>query len=93
MPEPTLNAFADHGRITTLLRADGGDCEEVIERFAKAGIDVYALAARLQEDGAKSFSKSWAGLQGVIAAKAAALAKGSVGHQDPTPRPNTPRKP
>jgi transaldolase len=73
MPEGTLQALAERGDITTLLRADGGDCESVLAQFAAAGIDVYALATRLQEDGAKSFVKSWNELMAVIASKAAAL--------------------
>ena len=59
MPEGTLKALADHGELGTILPADGGDCEEVLAQFAKAGIDVDALAAQLQEEGAKSFVKSW----------------------------------
>jgi transaldolase len=76
MPEGTLKALADHGDITTLLRADGGDCEDVLARFAGAGIDIYALAAQLQQDGAKSFVKSWNELMTVLASKATALANG-----------------
>ncbi|MCR4411193.1 MAG: transaldolase [Thermoguttaceae bacterium] len=76
MPEGTLKALANHGDIPTLLRADGGDCEEVLARFAGAGIDIYALANQLQHEGAKSFVKSWNGLMTVIASKTAALAKG-----------------
>jgi transaldolase len=76
MPEGTLKALADHGDITTLLRADGGDCEEVSARVGGAGIDIYALAAQLQHDGAQSFVKSWTELTTVIASKTAALAKG-----------------
>jgi transaldolase len=75
MPETTLKALADHGDIGTLLRADGGDCEVVLARFAAAGIDLYALAAQLQNEGAKAFVKSWNDLLTVIAAKTATLAK------------------
>jgi transaldolase len=77
MPEGTLKAFADHGEIGPMLPADGGDCEEVLAQFAKAGIDVDALAAQLQDEGAKSFVKSWNELMAVIASKSAALAKAS----------------
>ena len=73
MPEGTLKAMADHGAVGELMRADGGDCEDSIAKFAKAGVDVDALAARLQEEGAKSFVQSWNELMGVIAAKSAAL--------------------
>ena len=75
MPEGTLKALADHGEIGPLMPVDGGDCEEVLTEFAKAGIDIAALAAQLQDEGAKSFVKSWNELMAVIASKSAALAK------------------
>ncbi len=73
MPEGTLKALADHGELGTILPADGGDCEEVLGQFAKAGIDVESLAARLQDEGAKAFVKSWNELMAVITSKSAAL--------------------
>jgi transaldolase len=77
MPEGTLKALADHGALGGMLPADGGDCEEVLARFAGAGIDVDALASQLQDDGARSFVSSWRELMEVIAGKSAALAKAS----------------
>jgi transaldolase len=77
MPEGTLKALADHGQLSEIMSADGGDCEEVLAQFGKAGIDVNALAAKLQEEGAKSFVDSWNELMGVIASKSALLAKAS----------------
>jgi transaldolase len=73
MPEGTLKALADHGELGTILPADGGDCEEVLAKFAQAGIDVDSLAVQLQDEGAKSFVKSWNELMGVIASKSATL--------------------
>jgi len=75
MPEATLKALADHGEIGPLLPPGGGDCEAVLAEFATAGVDVDALAAQLQDEGAKSFVKSWNELMNVIATKGAALAK------------------
>ena len=75
MPEGTLKAFADHGKLGAPLPDDGGDCEEVLIRFARAGVDVEALAAKLQDEGAKAFVKSWNELLAGIAAKTAQLAK------------------
>ena len=75
MPEGTLKALADHGEIGPMLPVNGGDCETVLAAFAKAGIDADALGAQLQDDGAKSFVKSWNELMTVIASKSAALAK------------------
>ena len=73
MPESTLNALADHGELGAILSADGGDCEVVLSQFARTGIDVDALAAQLQDEGAKSFVKSWDELMAVITSKSAAL--------------------
>jgi len=75
MPEGTLKALADHGQIDTILPADGGDCEAVLAEFTKNGIDVDALAAQLQDEGAKSFVKSWHNLLEVISSKSEVLAK------------------
>jgi transaldolase len=75
MPENTLKALADHGDLKTILSEDGGDCDEVLAQFAKAGIDIDSLAAQLQDEGAKSFVKSWNELMAVITSKSAALKK------------------
>jgi transaldolase len=74
MPEGTLKAFADHGGVDELLTANGGDSDEVLARFATAGVDVHALAERLQAEGATSFVSSWHDLMDVLASKSAALA-------------------
>ena len=41
-----MKALADHGELGDDPAGDGGDCEEVLAEFAKAGIDVDALAAQ-----------------------------------------------
>ena len=74
MPEDTLLAFADHGKIASALPRDGGDAEAVLAAHIKAGIDLTALAAQLQSDGAKGFVKSWNELLGAIGAKSKVLA-------------------
>jgi transaldolase len=74
MPEKTLLAFAAGGSVKSPMRKDGGDAEQVLAEFARAGIDIDALAARLQLDGADSFVKSWRELMQRIAEKSAVLA-------------------
>jgi transaldolase len=74
MPEKTLLAFAASGSIKSAMAKDGVDAEKVLAAFAKAGIDVDALAARLQVEGAESFVKSWSELMKRIADKSSALA-------------------
>jgi transaldolase len=75
MPENALKALADHGDIPTLMRADGGNCEDLLKQFAVAGIDVHALARKLQNDAAESFVKSWNELMGVIASSSTTVEK------------------
>ena len=75
MPEDTLKALTKHSKLDAIMSPDGGDCEELLAEFAKTGIDLDALAAQLQDEGAKSFVKSWNGLLSVIASKSDALKK------------------
>jgi transaldolase len=75
MPEKTLLAFAASGKLAGTMSADGGDAEKVLQQFAAAGIDIDRLAATLQQDGARSFVKSWEELLGRIAEKSGATAK------------------
>jgi transaldolase len=73
MPEETLEALADHGELGKIMAADGGDSEKILEQLAKAGVNVNRVAAQLQDEGAKSFVKSWDELLAVIATKSTAL--------------------
>ena len=66
MPEATLLALADHGELGSIMSADGGDCESVLARFSEVGVNLEALAAQLQVEGAKAFVKSWNELLAVI---------------------------
>ncbi len=74
MPEKTLLAFSTQGQIKSVMPADGGAAEDVLQRFAGASIDVDALGSTLQIEGAASFVKSWTDLMRSIADKSAAVA-------------------
>ena len=69
MPEGTLKALAEETQLGSIMAADGGDCEQVLAEFTAAGIDIDALAEQLQDEGTKSFAKSWESLMAVIALK------------------------
>jgi transaldolase len=73
MPEKTLIALAGHSELGNILPVDGGDSEKVLAQFYEAGIDIDALAAQLQDEGAKSFVKSWQELMSVIESKTPGL--------------------
>jgi transaldolase len=77
MPESTLKALANHGIVHATMPADGGDCEEILEQFAGANIDVHSLSVQLQDEGAKSFVNSWNDLMAVIRSKCAVLERAS----------------
>ena len=70
MPEQTLRAFADRGRVGGTLSAGGGMADSTIFAIERAGVDVAALGRTLQQDGAAAFVKSWDELLQVVAAKA-----------------------
>ena len=74
MPEETLLAFDAHGRVEGTLPRDGGDGDETVAAYGRAGIDVAALASQLQKEGAKSFDDSWQDLLDAIGTKSQALA-------------------
>jgi transaldolase len=75
MPDKTLLAFADHGRVNGVMPIDGGDADAVLAAFTRAGVDNAALAARLQREGAQSFAKSWQELMDCIATKSSIVKK------------------
>jgi transaldolase len=77
MPEKTLIALGNHRKLGSILPADGGDCEAVLARFSKLGIDIDALAAELQVEGATAFVNSWNQLMSVIGSPASVLQKAS----------------
>jgi transaldolase len=74
MPEGTLAAFAAHGEVGDLLARDGGDAESMLTRIGDAGVDVDAVAAQLQKEGAESFDTSWDDLLACIDSKTTSLA-------------------
>jgi transaldolase len=77
MPEATLKALSQQKQLDSILPEDGGDCEEVLAEFASAGVDVDTLSLQLQQEGAKSFVRSWNELMSVINSKSAVLKKAS----------------
>jgi transaldolase len=74
MPEKTLLAVADHGKVGDPIPADGGDASKTMAEFAEGGVDTDELAARLQDEGKKAFSDSWRDLLETIRSESARLA-------------------
>ena len=84
MPEKTLHAFAEHGRIKGVLPIDGGDAEDVLAEFTREGINDETLAADLQSEGTQSFNKSWNHLLACIASKSALVERGLIKRKEMT---------
>ncbi|HEX2129469.1 MAG TPA: transaldolase [Solirubrobacterales bacterium] len=74
MPEGTLLAFADHGEVTEPIPEDGADAEATLALFREAGVDLDALAARLQREGAEAFVNSWRDLLETVSGEREKLA-------------------
>jgi transaldolase len=81
IPDKTLLAFADHGHVKGVMPVDGGDAEQVIDEFRRAGVDDAAVADQLQVEGAQAFDKAWRDLLDCIAAKSEALKKDARAHR------------
>ncbi|MDQ6773921.1 MAG: transaldolase [Candidatus Dormibacteraeota bacterium] len=76
MPQPTLDAFIDHGHVGEVLSADAADADQMVAQFEAQSIDVKELAVRLQKEGADAFVDSWEDLMQKLAGKAAKVTAG-----------------
>ena len=73
MPEKTLKAFAKSGRVGEVMPLDGGYAEQTLDEIRRQGVDIDALAVKLQKDGGDSFAKSWNSLMGGLSEKVTKL--------------------
>jgi len=73
MPEKTLKAFADRGKVGDVLPLDGGYSEQTIAEIRREGVDIEALARKLQQDAGDAFKKSWSTLIGGLEEKVTRL--------------------
>jgi transaldolase len=73
IPEKTLLAFAEHGKVEDVLPVDEGYAEAVLAEFTREGINDEALAADLQREGTDAFARSWSDLMHRIALKSEVL--------------------
>jgi transaldolase len=82
LPEKTLLAWADHGEpeagSVVGLPADGGYAEGVLQEHRREGINLDALALRLQREGLQAFALSWHALLACIREKCPAPAPGEA---------------
>jgi len=73
LPDATLEAFADHGRVARTVDADPAAAWATLDELSGAGIDMEDVAATLEDEGVASFAKSFDDLLVTLSEKAAAL--------------------
>ncbi len=73
LPDATLEAFADHGRLVRRVDADVDDAVAVWKALTDAGIDLDDVADVLEREGVSSFQKSFDELLEALEQKSAAL--------------------
>ena len=60
LPDAVLQAFTDHGRAADALSRPAAPAQPVLNEAAALGIDLEALAAKLQQDGLAQFEQAFA---------------------------------
>jgi transaldolase len=73
LPDTTLEAFDDHGRLARTADADIASAKRTWSSIADAGVDLPAVAAQLEREGVASFQKSFDELLAALTAKSAEL--------------------
>jgi transaldolase len=74
MPEETLQAFQDHGRVAETLTRDLDEARRVLDDLSKAGVDYDDVVETLEREGVQKFSDSFEELLDGIRAKRGELA-------------------
>ena len=74
MPEETMRAFQDHGRVEETLTKEVDAARKLLDDLAAAGIDYDDVVATLEQEGVQKFSDSFEELLEGIREKRGALA-------------------
>lgn len=59
MPPKTIDAFRDHGHLSQSLEENVDEAQLILDNLVELGIDLNDVTEQLQEDGVKSFSRSF----------------------------------
>lgn len=76
LPDATLEAFDDHGRLARTIDSDPQGARRVWARVADVGIDTNDVAVTLEREGVASFCASFEELISALTSKAARLRDG-----------------
>lgn len=70
MPDPTLEAFLDHGTVARTVDSEVSEAARTLERVSEVGVDLDDVAQVLERQGVASFLQSFDDLVSALAAKA-----------------------
>jgi transaldolase len=73
MPEPTVEAFMDHGVVARTVDQGIEEAVAHLQALAEVGIDMAAVAKQLEDEGVASFAKSFDELQQALTDKASSF--------------------
>ena len=59
MPEETIRAFQDHGRVEPRLEADLSEARYLFDELAAAGVDYHDVTVTLEREGIEKFVTSF----------------------------------
>lgn len=77
LPDATLEAFTDHGTLARTVDADPDDAQATLDRVTDVGVDLQAVADRLEDEGVSAFVKSFDDLLDSLATTADRLTEGA----------------
>ncbi len=69
MPEETINAFRDHGKVRAALPGEPAEAEKTLKDFKSAGVDIDEVTSRLEAEGVGKFSESFRAVLDTMAEK------------------------
>ena len=73
MPDKTLRALADHGRVAPTIDSGADEAQQVLEEFTNTRVDLDVITIALQREGVASFCDSYHQLLDCIAEEAESL--------------------
>jgi transaldolase len=89
MPEATIEAFEDHGRVYRTIDVGVDEARGTLERLAEVGVDLADVSRALEGEGVTAFAKSFHELLGALERKGAELGlpmsgwgSGGTGHAE-----------
>ena len=75
MPEETIRAFQDHGKVAPTLESGLDEAQHVLEQLAQVGVDYDDVTATLEKEGVQKFADSFEELLNAIEAKRQEVAR------------------